>query len=93
MQMVAKAEEQYRDVDHEEGGEVVNEAKKLQTKKRIQYMKRRLRLITTCTWEDDPTAGMPQAPDGPSHRNVQVATSLTNIQPRILDMIQQTSPL
>jgi len=79
-QAVAKAEEKARDREQDEGGEVAHEAEKLQTKKRIQYMKRRLRLITTCTWEDDPTAGMPQAPDGPSHRNVQVATSLTNIQ-------------
>ncbi|KAL3941782.1 MAG: hypothetical protein SGBAC_003928 [Bacillariaceae sp.] len=77
---VAKAEEESRDREKDEEVEAVNEAERLQTKKRIQNMKRRLRLMTTCTWEDDPTAGMPQAPDGPSHRNVQVATSLTNIQ-------------
>jgi hypothetical protein len=37
---------------------------------KTQKMQRRLYLIPTCTWE---------APDGPSHRNVQVTTSLTNI--------------
>lgn len=79
-QAVSKAEEQSRDREQGESGEGVNEAEKLHTKKRIQYMKRRLRLIATCSWEDDPAAGMPQAPGGPSHRNIQVATSLTNIQ-------------
>jgi len=42
-------------------------------------MKRRLHLIPTCTWEDDPSAGMPRQPDSPPYRHIQVATSLTNI--------------
>jgi hypothetical protein len=46
---------------------------------KVFMMKRRLHLIPTCTWEDEPSAGMPRQPDSPSYRYIQVATSLTNI--------------
>ena len=46
---------------------------------KLQRMQRRLHLVPTCTWLDDFTASMSQVPDGPSHKNVQIGSSLTNI--------------
>ena len=52
---------------------------KIEDEVKMKNMQRRLRLIPTCSWEDDPGSGMPRLPDSPLFRRVQVATSLTNI--------------
>jgi hypothetical protein len=78
----AKAEQASEDKDDDDDDYEFEDSdvEKDEREIKFQKMKRRLNVIPTCTWEDDPTAGMPQALDGPSHRNVQVAASLTNIQ-------------
>ena len=46
---------------------------------KAKMMKRRLHLIPTCTWEDDPSSGMPRQPNSPFYRYIQLQMSLTNL--------------
>eukprot|EP00980_Cylindrotheca_fusiformis_P014780 scaffold4026_cov117-Cylindrotheca_fusiformis.AAC.15 len=78
---LAKAKEEYkRQCNHADDESIDGPVLRDEQEMKFQKMKRRLNLIPACTWEDDPTASMPQALEGPSHRNVQVRSSLTNIQ-------------
>ena len=49
------------------------------TEVRIKKMQRRLRLIPTCSWEEQPINIAPRAPGTCSYRRIDVATSLTNV--------------